>query len=470
MKFFTLVFLLLIVSTPGNSQKITGNWFGNLQVNGTNLKIVFHITEDKGILNATMDSPDQKAFGLSTDKTTFTNSTLSVDASKFNINYTGKYNSEKNIIEGSFKQGLGSIPMILSRENIILPNIVKAIRPQDPKDFPYKVEEVSIKSKDGVVLSGTLTLPQKIQAKKIVILITGSGPQNRDEEITQFNHKPFLVWSDYLTREGIAVLRYDDRGIAKSTGNFGVSTSADFANDVEGAINFIKTNDLTKNLFIGLVGHSEGGMIAPIVASRNKNVDFIVLLAGPGVPIYKLMIQQSDDQARLSKTPPQVARLNHYTADSIFTFLVNSKNLSEQQIKEGELRIMKNSMSKYPVEMLDNKTPDELIQKQLFTYNTPWFQYFIRFNPNDYLSKLNCPVLAVNGTLDFQVSCKENLAAIKKSLTDAGNKNFEVLPLKDLNHLMQKCNTGGVEEYGEIAETVNPLALKTVTEWIKKLN
>ena len=465
--------ILLLIASLGkiSAQDISGNWFGILNVPGTPLHLVFHITRTGDNYSATMDSPDQAANGLPTDMVTFIKNEVRIIASKYAIDYTGQLISDSNLIKGIFTQGQNKLPLTLSKDKY-LNNIsasVKQIRPQDPVNFPYKQEEVTIDNiKANVKLAGTLTVPLSTPTK-IVILITGSGPQNRNEEIPQFNHRPFLVWSDWLTKQGIAVLRYDDRGIAKSTGNFKNSTSEDFAEDVESAITYIRSRPDLKNLSIGLIGHSEGGMIAPIVASRNKNVSFIVLLAGPGVPIYQLMIRQSDDQQRLNHTPENIASINHNNAVQIFSFLSKSKNIPDATLKPEIDKILTENLSKYPPEALGNTPIKEIVESESNTYLNPWFRYFISFDPSDYLSKLHIPVLAVNGTLDSQVSAIENLQAIHNDLTKAGNKHFQTVPLKDLNHLMQKATTGAVSEYITIEETIDPLALTTVSSWINSL-
>lgn len=298
MKKLNLTLILLLAFTTMQAQNIVGDWYGTLNVQATKLHLVFHISKNAEAYSSTMDSPDQNAFGLATDGTAFSNNQLTIQAAKFGLKYTGTFKADSNNISGTFTQGPVNVPLTLSHEKPTAALPPEA-RPQDPKDFPYKQEQVYfINSKAGDKLAGTLTLPAG-KVSKVVVLISGSGPQDRNEEVKQFNHRPFLVWSDWLTRQGIAVLRYDDRGIGHSTGNFNLATSADFADDAEAAVNYIKSRADLKNLSVGLMGHSEGGMIAPVVASRNKQVDFIVLLAGPGTPITELMLQQSADQARL---------------------------------------------------------------------------------------------------------------------------------------------------------------------------
>ena len=207
-------------------------------------------------------------------------------------------------------------------------------RPQDPISFPYKQEEVLISNtKSSVQLAGTLTIPSNGKVSKIVILITGSGPQNRNEEV--LNHRPFLVWSDWLTRHGIAVLRYDDRGVGKSTGEFSTATTFDFADDVEAAISFIRSRRDLNKLSIGLMGHSEGGLIAPMIASRNKNVKFIVLLAGPCTSIYQLGLQQSADMSRVAGVSEAVITQNLALNKKFFDLTLQDSSLSTRQLKNN---------------------------------------------------------------------------------------------------------------------------------------
>lgn len=343
-------------------------------------------------------------------------------------------------------------------------------RPQEPKDFPYRQEEVTFTNPSaGNSLSGTLTLPARGNASKLVILITGSGPQNRDTELTPYHHRPFLVLSDYLTRQGIAVLRYDDRGTGKSTGTFAQATTADFADDAEAALNYVFSRADLKNMTIGLAGHSEGGMIAPIVASKNPKVKFIVLMAAPGIPVYQLYAQQIENALKLAGTSPDKVAQERASNLRIFSAM---KDAAELPVDEAALAVelaLRKEFDLLPVEALDRETKSAIIQQSLANYKTPWFRYFIAFDPEAYLVKVKCPVLAINGSLDFQVSPAANLAGIRAALEKAGNKKFEVLPMEGLNHLFQKAETGAASEYGKIEETFNPLALQKISAWINGL-
>ena len=469
MKTITLLFSFLFLSSLLYAQNMEGSWSGRLQVQGNTLQIVFNIRATDTGFTSTMDSPDQGASGLATDNTSIIDNNIIIVASKFGITYKGTYLPDSNKINGTFNQGPGSFPLTLSRSSD-LKTVAKPVkRPQDPTEFPYKQEEITFKnSKAGNLLSGTLTTPSTGKFSKIVVLISGSGPQNRDEEIEQFNHRPFLVWSDWLTRNGIAVLRYDDRGVGKSTGQFATATSADFADDAEAAVTYINGRKDLKGLNIGLVGHSEGGMIAPIVASRNPLVKFIVLLAGPGVPISELMVKQNSDLMRLSGAADSAIAASSAVNREIYQAFGDYKTLSPEKFKVKIDSIFYATM-KTKMPNLSAEKISQTVNESSNVINTPWFRYFITFNPADYLIKIKCPVLAINGTLDMQVNSDANLNGIKTSLIKAGNNKFEIVPLVGLNHLLQKATTGSVNEYAQISETVNPVALQKVAQWINKL-
>jgi alpha-beta hydrolase superfamily lysophospholipase len=460
MKRLVLIFGLMSLTASLFAQGITGDWYGALNVQGTQLPIVFLIVKNADVYTTTWDSPKQGAKGLATDKTTVTGNQLTIDASKFGIIYSANFLPDSNKINGTFKQGANNFPLNLSHNN------APVIRPQDPKDFPYKQEDVAFdNAKGGDRLAGTLTMPSDGKASKIVVLITGSGPQNRNEEL--LDHRPFLVWSDWLTRHGIAVLRYDDRGIAKSTGSFATSTTADFADDAEAAVSYIQSRADLKNLSIGLMGHSEGGLIAPMVASRNKAVKFIVLLAGPGVPIVDLMTKQTEDQARVSGSSDALTSMSGERNNKLYNVIVRNPSLSTPQLKQVlDSAVYKAFRSENPA--INNAALAEIAQAYA-TMLSPWYRYFIAANPTNYLTKVKCPVLALDGTKDMQVNAEANLAGIKASLEKGGNKHFEVVPMPDLNHLFQKAVTGSLAEYSQIQETVNPAALEKVTGWINQL-
>jgi hypothetical protein len=289
MKNFIILLVTLLATLTSTAQDITGQWNGVLKVQGTQLRVVFNVTQTDNGFSSTMDSPDQGAKGIPVTNTIFENPKIKFEITNAKIEYDGELSGDE--VTGTFKQGGQEFPMNLSRK-AIEKEIIK--RPQEPiKPYPYYSEDVVFENtKANISLAGTLTLPKKDGIFPVVILITGSGPQNRDEEL--LGHKPFLIISDYLTKNEIAVLRYDDRGVGQSTGDFKTATSADFATDVESAIAYLKTRKEIKKNKIGLIGHSEGGLIAPIVALKSKDVNFIVLLAGTGIQGDKLLLLQQE--------------------------------------------------------------------------------------------------------------------------------------------------------------------------------
>lgn len=462
MKNLTLVILTSLFSLTIYGQDITGQWNGALKIQGTQMRLVFNVTQSDNGLSSTMDSPDQGAKGILTTTTSFENSILKITIANAKIEYEGTLGQD-NIIVGTFKQGGQSFPMNLSKEKI---EKEKLVRPQEPiKPFPYYSEDITFENKKvGINLAGTLTLPNKEGVFPVVILISGSGPQNRDEEL--LGHKPFLVLSDFLTKNGIAVLRYDDRGIAMSKGDFKTATSADFATDVESAIAYLKTRkEINKNK-IGLIGHSEGGLIAPMVANNSKDVAFIILLAGTGIQGDSLLLLQKkliEEASGINKEDIQKGQsLNRKVFD-----IVNKSSSLEQLNSDLTIyfkQILKdNPNTQKPAEMSD----DDFVNLQVKQIATPWRQYFIKYNPATALEKVKCPVLAINGEKDLQVPPKENLEAINKALTKGGNKRVTTKELPNLNHLFQECKTGLPDEYATIEQTFSPIALTEILKWLQ---
>lgn len=456
---FTLLFTITTILTF--SQDITGTWNGELDIQGQKMALIFHIENKDGKLTSTMDSPAQKAFGIPVETTTFQDNNLTIELPKFKIKYSGKPNVDFSEIDGNFVQGGASFPLKLGRKPIEKQEL---IRPQTPKPpFNYIAEEVTFdNTKDNISLTGTLTYPKTGTKFPVVILITGSGPQDRNEEI--FGHKSFAVIADDLTKKGIAVLRYDDRGVGKSTGDFSNSTSEDFANDVRSAIEFLKTRPEIDHKNLGLIGHSEGGMIAPMVAMNNKDVKFIVLMAGPGTPIDELMIEQFTRYSELQGADASTIEVSTKNQKNTYAFI---KNYKGNAFEKDLTAFLRTEMSNLP----DNQkqTEEELnesVQNQVDAVNKKWFLYFIKYNPIDNLSKLKCGVLAINGTLDFQVPAKTNLKAIETALQKGKNKNYKIVELQGLNHLFQEATTGSLDEYSAIEQTISPKALSTMSDWI----
>lgn len=462
MKTFSILLITFLVSFSLTAQEIAGQWNGALKVQGTQLRLVFNITKTDNGLSSTMDSPDQGAKGIPTTTTSFENSILKITIENAKIEYIGTLGND-NIIVGTFKQGGQTFPMNLSKEII---EKEKLLRPQEPtKPYSYYSEDITFENKKaGISLAGTLTLPKKEGVFPVVILISGSGPQNRDEEI--LGHKPFLVLSDYLTKNGIAVLRYDDRGTAFSKGDFKTATSADFATDVESAIEYLKNRKEINKKKIGLIGHSEGGLIAPMVASKAKDVAFIVLLAGTGIQGDQLLLLQQKLIGKVSGVSDEDLKKNELTNRKAFDIV--NKSTSLEQLKTDLTAFILQEMKDNPnAEKPKGMTDDDFVKMQVNQIANPWMQFFIKYNPALVLTKVKCPVLAINGEKDLQVPAKENLDAIKKALTKGGNKKVTIKEMSNLNHLFQECKTGSPDEYATIEQTFSPTALTEILTWLQ---
>jgi len=460
-KIIALLFTLATVFTV-MGQDVTGQWNGLLKVQGTQLRIVFHITKTDTGFSSTMDSPDQGAKGIPVTSTVFKNPKLKLEVKNARIEYEGEL--IKKTIEGTFKQGGLALPLKLTRDTIEK-TVLK--RFQEPvKPYPYYTEEITFPNpKANITLSGTLTLPTKEEHYPTVIMITGSGPQNRDEEL--MGHKPFLVIADYLTRNGIAVLRYDDRGTAQSTGDFKTATSADFATDVESAIAYLITRKEIDKNEIGLIGHSEGGMIAPMVAAKSKDVHFIVLLAGTGLRGDKVLLLQQEAIAQATGVPAVQIQKARAISDKIFQMVLTSASSEklETDLTHYFRQVLKDS---FDAQIPAGMTKDQYINFQVSQFTSPWMHYFLKYDPAITLEKVTCPVLAVNGEKDVQVAPKENLSAIRAALEKGGNKNVTIKEFPNLNHLFQESKTGLPSEYVTIEETFSSIVSDTITKWIEQ--
>ena len=432
---------------------IDGAWMGLLDTGGIKLHVVFHIKNTAEGLSATMDSPDQGVKGMSTSSVTRDGNSLKIEVSKVGGKFEGKIAADLSSIEGSWSQGAGALPLSLKKVSDKDQAELAPKRPQVPvKPYPYREEEVSYENKvQNVTLAASLTIPQGKGPFPAVLLITGSGPQDRDE--TLMGHKPFLILSDYLTRHGIAVLRADDRGTGKSTGVFAKATTADFATDVEAGIAYLKTRSEVDPHKIGLIGHSEGGVIAPMVAARNKDVDFIVMMAGTGVPGDEVIGAQVEAILVASgKSPEEAAK--RATQQREINKLVETETDPAKLEKELKAKLA--------------DVPEAQVGMEISQITSPWFRYFLTYDPATALRKVTCPVLVLNGSLDKQVLPDQNLPAIRKALEQSGNKHFEIDELQGLNHLFQTAKTGSPMEYAQIEETMSPVALDKIATWIAK--
>ena len=437
-------------SKPAKPSDIDGAWMGTLDTGSAKLRVVFHIKNTADGLTATLDSLDQGAMAIPASSVTRDGSSVKIEVQKIGGLYEGKIAADRSSIDGKWSQGGGTLPLLLTPVND--KSELELKRPQNPvKPYPYHEEDVAYENKaQNVTLGATLTLPPGKGPFPGVVLITGSGPQDRDE--TLLGHKPFLILSDYLTRHGIAVLRADDRGVGKSTGIFSKATTADFATDAEAGVAYLKTRPEIDSHKIGLIGHSEGAVIAPMIAARNKDVAFIVMMAGTGVPGDQVLPAQGEAiEVSTGKSAEEAAK-NAAKEKEMLTLVETEK---DQAVLEKELK-----------EKMSGDVPEGQIGAQISQITSVWFRYFLTYDPATALRKLTCPVLAINGSLDKQVLPAQNLPAIRKAL--AGNQHAEVDELPGLNHLFQTAKTGSPTEYAQIEETMSPVALEKVSSWILK--
>ncbi len=455
-----ITLFLCIITFQNQAQEITGDWYGKLDIQGTKLEFVLHISKENNLLTSTFDSPDQKVFGIPVTETVFENNILRFAIPEGKIQYEGTWQND-GTISGGFNQGGMKLPLHFSRTKNEAPK-----RPQEPQPpFDYVIKEVTFENKkDNVSLAGTLTLPSKGKNFPVVILISGSGPQDRNEEV--LGHKPFWVIADFLTKNGIAVLRYDDRGVAQSTGDFATATSEDFAKDTQAAVAFLKQIPEINPKKISLIGHSEGGLIAPIVAANNPEINNLVLLAGPGVSGEKILLEQNYLSAKLQGIPEEQLAENRKLNQLVFDKFKNEKDLN---VIKNKLRPVLKTVIENQIGEADIPESEiqKMVEKEINTIATPWFQFFLTYDPEISLSKVRCPVLILNGEKDFQVPSKMNIEAIENILSKSGNKKYQSVEFPNMNHLFQVCNTGSLEEYQLIEETINPLVLDTILTWLK---
>ncbi len=448
-----------------NNRVIIGIWEGTLKVSGIELRLVFHVKQqnNKNFI-ATMDSPDQGAEGIKVNKVTFRNDNIRFDVKIVGGYFYGKLISDSLKIVGTWHQSGMSIPLVLNKTK----KVELAKRPQTPKGpFPYKSENVKFKNKKaGITLAGTLTIPDTGSSFPAVLLISGSGPQDRNETI--FGHKPFLVIADYLTRRGIAVLRVDDRGVGGSTGNFAEATTKDFASDALAEVEYLKTRKEINPQKIGLIGHSEGGLIAPMVAVESPDIAFIVLMAAPGLTGEQILYKQSALIAKVNGATEKEISKELNLMKKLYSIV---KKVKDNTAASKELHKIYESYYESPggKKKKESNNYTQIINQQIKVLTSPWFRYFLTYNPVPTLEKVKCPVLALDGGKDLQVPPKEDLQIIKKSLEKGGNKNFEIKEFPNLNHLFQPAKTGSPLEYSKIEETISPSVLKTISNWILKI-
>jgi pimeloyl-ACP methyl ester carboxylesterase len=425
---------------------IDGAWQGTLDLGAMKMRVIFHLADTARGLTAAMATPDQSPVQKSATSAQRDGAAVAIEWTQIGARFEGKIAPDQSAINGTYTQGGSSYPLSL--------RALKSPAGQEPaKPYPYKSEDVAYRNNSaGIELAGTLTVPQGKGPFPAVVLIPGSGPQDRDE--TMFGHRPFLVLADYLTRQAIAVLRADDRGVGKSGGNLAAATSLDLASDAEAGIAFLKTRAEVDAHRIGLIGHSEGGLIAPMIAARNPDVSFVVMMAGQGVSGEMILLEQ----ARL------IGQAGGASAEQLDRQSAMQRVLF-QLIKENKDNAVLAANAK---EQLAAFLPEETIVEQIAVWGSPWSRFFREYNPVGALRKVRCPVLALIGEKDLKVPPKQNLPPIRAALGQAGNEDFEVDEMPGLNHLFQTANTGSPSEYGVIEETISPVALENISGWILK--
>jgi pimeloyl-ACP methyl ester carboxylesterase len=473
MKHIFLTCMIICAGIAAAAQDITGSWQGTLPVGGNNVRLIFHITGSANNYAAKFDSPDQHAYGISCSSVTQSGDSIAIGIMIIKGIYRGKWNGA-NEIDGVYAQGDGRTGMDLKRlsaAEVPHPPSMQP-KPQTPKaPFNYTSEEVGYENiVQHVHLAGTLTKPTNGTGFPVVLLITGSGPQDRDESIGM--HKPFLLIADHLAKLGIAVLRVDDRSMGKSTGDFSSSNTEDFATDVMAGIDYLKTRkdiDATK---IGLLGHSEGAMIAPYVATRSKDVAFIVMLAGPVVGGKQTMYFQAVEKALPAESPANVKAYGKlYNAMTNLALDPEAAKNSDTYIRNTYLNWKKEQPDSTIKALIHGS--DEAVIKSFTAgfsdFKRHWWNFFLTYDLEKDIRKLQIPVFALNGEKDEQVDPKANLAALKSILTKNGNRHFKTYEVPGVNHLFQHCkNCGSVEEYLALEETFDSATLHMIGDWIKE--
>jgi len=446
---------------------VEGSWTGTLELpGGQELPLVFHIARElDGTYTATMDSPAQGAFGMPVGSVVVEGDSVTLELPALQAYYRG-VRTASDRLEGSWEQGPMAFPLGLERGEPA-GDFARPLRPQEPEPpFPYLAEDVRYPNPEaGIDLAGTLTLPEGDGPFPAVALITGSGAQDRDQ--TLLGHRPFLVLSDYLTRQGIAVLRSDDRGVGESGGDFASATSWDFAGDAAAAVAYLRSRPEVDPARVGLVGHSEGGVIAPMVAVEWGGVDFVVLLASPGLPGSELLALQGAAIGRAMGMSEEAIEESARVQASFFQIILEEED-PHRRVERAEALLRQVVAEGDPDEMAAQGIPpgeeDAWIQGQLQVARSEWIRYFLAYDPREHLTRLEVPALALLAGKDTQVPAEENRPELERAL--AGSPGSEVRILPGLNHLFQTAETGAPAEYAQIEETFAPVALEAIAAWI----
>ena len=452
--------LLLLLSFPLSAQlHPAGTWYGTLDLGSRQLHLEVNLTEGKEGWEGNLKSDAESPAPIPFETVTVTEDSLHFGVPAVGIRYRGAIATDS--ISGTFSRGSFRAPLSLYRVSHTTSEVVDGTaRPQDPADRPYQRQEVTFPGgATDVVLAGEITRPADGPPRAGIVLVSGSGPQDRNEDLGPvINHRPFLVLSDFLTRRGYAVLRYDDRGVAESTGNFATATSADFADDAAAAYRYLR-DQLPEGTPTGLGGHSEGGLILPLVARAEQAVDFLVLLAAPGLPIDELMAEQ---RRLVGKGEDPLEPVQMATT----AYLKQHPDQDDAAFRAGLNDTIIATIPELPEAMRAAITdPNAFAKTFVNAYAGPWMRYFFAYDPEPALAALRMPVLAINGEKDVQVS-PANLTAIADILATAGNEAVATRLIPGANHLLQPAETGLPQEYGQIELTIDPAVLELIADWL----
>ncbi|MFO7675117.1 MAG: alpha/beta fold hydrolase [bacterium] len=460
-RMFLLVAAALLAGGTCSRADPTGTWLGTLDAGAARLRVAFNIRCEDGVLSATLDSPDQGARGIPVAGVEFKGGKLTLDVAVVGGNFEGRLEGDR--LSGRWRQGGGEFPLELTRVD----SVPAAERPQEPAPpYSYDSEDVTFGGPAGTI-AGTLTRPAGEGPFTVVLLVSGSGQQNRDEEI--YGHKPFLVLADHLTRQGFAVLRCDDRGVGGTTGDPSDATSEDFALDAQAALDWLRARPEVAPGRVGIIGHSEGALIAAMLGARAGGPDFVVLLAGTGVPGGRLLAAQGELLMRVGGATDAAVEANRRLQERLFA--VVRRGLAPESLVgvlkrafEDELAAMSPGVR---TELAAELAP-AAVAAQVRALASPWFRFFIDHDPARDLRRVKVPVLALTGSKDLQAPAAQNLPAIEAALKAGGNRDHTVTELPGLNHLLQTARTGAVQEYAQIEETIAPAALEAIAGWLAR--
>jgi alpha/beta superfamily hydrolase len=468
---------------------LNGYWNGVLRrPNANPLRICFKITQNKDGIKTVMDMPDQGLKHFPMSATTFDSITVKIVSNEAKISYEGTFleaskkdQNQNDSLLGFFNEGGKHYPINIGKG---IPDTL--IRPQEPKPpYSYHIEDVMFENKkDKISLAGTLTMPKKTGVFPVVILISGSGPHNRNEEM--YGHKPFLVIADNLAKNGIGCLRFDDRGTGQSGGNYQTASAEDFKEDVESALNYLQMRPTVDKNSIGLIGHNEGAIIAQLTAaSRTKEIKFMVLLNGAGIPCDKLQLMQNELIGKASGLDEKTLKKNYTLNRGAYDIVM--KNNAPEKLKTKLTAYMMQALadtSKKVVTLADGKIDSTVVkkmkadsvqlalevEKRVNELSSPWMQHYLKYEPSKTLEKIKCKVLVYNGEKDLQVPGKPNIEAIVAALQKGGNTSYDTKLFPSTNHLLQSCKTGAPHEYERIEQTIAPQMLTEMTKWLVETN